>query len=95
MSRSNTQTLGRSLSRTPTDPELIDRLARLRTILPLIASDLASARRRAHALELDNQRLTRRIAELESTLAGTTILGSRTTPEMPDRSLAQPGPTSR
>ena len=52
--------------RTPTDPDLVDRLARLRTILPLMATDLARARRRAHALELENQRLALRIEMLES-----------------------------
>ena len=62
----------RTAPRNPTDPELIDRLARLRTILALMASDLAAARRRACALEADNDRLTRRVAELESQLAGTT-----------------------
>jgi len=55
---------------TRTDPELVDRLARLRAILPLLAGDLASARRRAHTLERENQRLSGRIAELESRLAG-------------------------
>jgi hypothetical protein len=44
----------------------LERLARLRTILPLIATDLASARRRASALEIENRRLSRRVAELES-----------------------------
>jgi hypothetical protein len=54
----------------PTDIELVDRLTRLRGILPLIATELAGARRRAHALEIENRRLAARIVELESALAG-------------------------
>ena len=66
MSHPETDTRQRTAPRTPTDPDLVDRLARLRTILPLIATDLATARRRAHALELENQRLALRIEILES-----------------------------
>ena len=55
---------------TRTDPDLVDRLARLRAILPLLATDLAAARRRAYVLERENQRLSGRIAELESRLVG-------------------------
>jgi len=68
MSGRETATRRRPSSPTPTDAEVIDRLARLRSILPLLATDLAAARRRAHALEVDNRRLTRRVAELESRL---------------------------
>jgi hypothetical protein len=46
--------------------DIVDRLARLRSILPLIATDLAAARRRANTLEIENQRLTQRVAELET-----------------------------
>jgi hypothetical protein len=66
MSHPETGTRQRGAPRTPTDPDLVDRLARLRTILPLMATDLARARRRAHALELENQRLALRIEMLES-----------------------------
>jgi hypothetical protein len=66
MSHPETDTRQPTAPRTPTDPDLVDRLARLRTILPLIATDLATARRRAHALELENQRLALRIEILES-----------------------------
>ena len=48
--------------------EVVDRLARLRSILPLIATDLAAARRRANELETRNRQLTERVAELESKL---------------------------
>jgi hypothetical protein len=51
--------------------DIVDRLARLRTIIPLIATDLAAARRRAHTLELENERLAGRVAELESRLTPT------------------------
>ena len=66
MSQAETETRQRIASRAPTDPDLVDRLARLRSILPLMATDLARARRRAHALELENQRLAERIEMLES-----------------------------
>lgn len=48
--------------------QVVDRLVRLRTILPLIATDLAAARRRANELETRNRQLTERVAELESRL---------------------------
>jgi len=76
LSCSDIPTQGRTPARKPSDPDLVDRLARLRTILPLLATDLATARRRTHALELENHRLGRRIdhltgriAELEAELA--------------------------
>ena len=56
---------------TATNGDVVDRLARLRAILPLIATDLASARRRANALQIENQRLTRRVIELEARLTAT------------------------
>ena len=46
--------------------DVVDRLARLRAILPAMAADLASARRRINALALENERLARRVAELEA-----------------------------
>jgi uncharacterized protein YPO0396 len=49
--------------------QVVDRLARLRSILPLIATDLAAARRRANELEIRNRQLTERVAELESRLS--------------------------
>jgi hypothetical protein len=48
--------------------DVVDRLARLRAVLPQLAGDLAVARRRARALELENRRLSQRVAELESRL---------------------------
>jgi hypothetical protein len=55
---------------TTSDADVVDRLARLRAVVPLMAADLATARRRAIALEIENRRLTRRVMELESRLAG-------------------------
>jgi hypothetical protein len=49
--------------------DVVDRLARLRAVLPLMATDLAVARRRASALEAENHRLNTRVRELESRLA--------------------------
>jgi hypothetical protein len=57
--------------KTPNDGDVVERLARVRAILPAMASDLAAARRRSNALELENRRLTRRVRELELLLAGT------------------------
>jgi len=70
--------------------DIVDRLARLRTILPLIATDLATARRRGYTLELENQRLARRIAELESELARAGGDARRRPPDTRDRSLTEP-----
>ena len=48
--------------------QVVDRLARLRSILPMIATDLAAARRRANELEIRNRQLAERVAELEAKL---------------------------
>jgi hypothetical protein len=71
MSGTETRTHHCSPPTRPTDPELVDRLARLRSILPLLATDLATARRRARELETQNRALATRVAELESKLLGT------------------------
>jgi len=54
---------------TVSNSDVVDRLARLRAVLPLMATDLAVARRRASALEAENEKLASRIRELESRLA--------------------------
>jgi hypothetical protein len=46
--------------------DVVDRLARLRAILPAMAADLACARRRINVLALENERLAQRVAELEA-----------------------------
>ena len=46
--------------------DVIDRLARLRAVLPLMATDLAVARRRTRVLAEENEQLRRRVRELES-----------------------------
>jgi hypothetical protein len=51
------------------DADIIERLARLRSLLPLMARDLANARRRVATLELENRRLDRRVRELEAAAA--------------------------
>ena len=53
---------------TISNSDVVDRLARLRAVLPLMATDLAVARRRASALEAENERLSGRIRELEGRL---------------------------
>ena len=45
---------------------VIDRLERLRVVLPALAQDAAEARRAAVQLRSENARLLRRIAELQS-----------------------------
>jgi hypothetical protein len=49
-----------------TNSDVVDRLARLRSLLPLMATDLAVARRRASALEAENAALRKQVRELES-----------------------------
>ena len=51
------------------DGDALERLVRLRGVLQALATDLAAARRRAAALELEKRRLERRVSELESRLA--------------------------
>jgi len=55
---------------TVTNSDVVERLARLRAVLPLMATDLAVARRRATALAAENEQLRRRVNELEARLAG-------------------------
>lgn len=45
--------------------ELLERLHNLRTIVPVFAEELASARRQAASLRTENRRLTERIRELQ------------------------------
>lgn len=56
--------------------DVVDRLARLRAVLPLMARDLVAARRRATELEIANQRLMRRVRYLESRLSASGITDS-------------------
>lgn len=51
------------------DGDAVERLARLRRILPLLAEELARARRDAAAMRLENRRLLERLQELERDLA--------------------------
>ena len=62
---------------TVSNSDVVERLARLRAVLPLMATDLAVARRRAAALHAENERLHERVGELESRLAGLTIPAPR------------------
>jgi hypothetical protein len=48
------------------DHAVIDRLHKLRVILPAMAQETAAARREAARLRTENARLARRLAELES-----------------------------
>ena len=49
----------------PDREHLLDRLQDLRTIVPVFAHELASARRETTALRLENSRLLERIRELQ------------------------------
>lgn len=51
------------------DGDAIERLARLRRILPLLAEELARVRRDAAALRVENRRLLDRLRDLEQDLA--------------------------
>ena len=72
---------------TTSNADLIDRLARLRAVLPLMAGDLATARRRATALALENDRLTRRVLDLEARLT----VSSQPDPPAPRRPARSAG----
>jgi hypothetical protein len=55
---------------------LLDRLHKLRTIVPAFAEELASARRQSAALRLENRQLLERIQQLQG-LHGTTLRHGR------------------
>jgi hypothetical protein len=57
------------LIRRPEERAVIDRLDRLRVVLPAMATEAAAARREAVRLRLENNKLARRVAELESAAA--------------------------
>jgi hypothetical protein len=48
--------------------KLIDRLSSLRRMLPVLAQEMASARRQAARLTVDNRRLTEQVRELRAEL---------------------------
>ena len=68
MNHPGTGTRQRTASQTLADPDLVDRLARLRAILPLIATDLATTRHHATSPRAENENLRRRIAQLDASL---------------------------
>lgn len=47
------------------DPELLERIHRLRSILPAMAAEVAMARREGARLRRENEALQKRVAELE------------------------------
>jgi hypothetical protein len=52
--------------RAPEERAVIDRLQRLRVLLPAMAQETATARREAARLRAENRRLMLRLAEVES-----------------------------
>jgi hypothetical protein len=52
--------------------QLIDRLRSLRRVLPALAQEMASARRQAARLTIDNRRLTEQVRELRTELEART-----------------------
>lgn len=50
--------------------QLIDKLQSLRRALPVLAQEMATARRQAAHLKLDNRRLTEQVRELRAELQG-------------------------
>ena len=70
---------------TVSNSDVVERLARLRAVLPLMATDLAVARRRAAALQSENERLRRQVAELEARLAESRAAGPRRSRPTPPR----------
>jgi hypothetical protein len=51
------------------DRDVVDRLHKLRVLLPAMALETATARREAARLRSENRRLARRLAELEEAVA--------------------------
>ena len=70
---------------TVSNSDVVERLARLRAVLPLMATDLAVARRRAMALQAENERLHARVGELELRLTGSTTAEPRRSRPTPPR----------
>ena len=67
MSRIDRTRAADSPMRLGSDPaDLIDRLQKLRTLLPAFAQEAADARREAARLRTENATLQRRVAELET-----------------------------
>jgi hypothetical protein len=52
--------------------KLVDRLQSLRRVLPVLAQEMASARRQAARLKIDNRRLTEQVRELRTELEART-----------------------
>ncbi|HEU0250035.1 MAG TPA: hypothetical protein VFR48_04855 [Solirubrobacteraceae bacterium] len=48
--------------------QLLDRLRSLRRVLPVLAQEMAAARRQAAHLRIDNRRLTEQVRELRAEL---------------------------
>jgi hypothetical protein len=63
--------------------QMVDRLRSLRRVLPVLAQEMAAARRQAAHLRVDNRRLTEQVRELRSEL------------EAHDRRAASPGCSPR
>lgn len=57
--------------------ELLDRIARLRLVLPAMGQDLASARREAARLRVENNKLRSRLLKFEEGIGDATTLDSR------------------
>jgi hypothetical protein len=64
------------LHTTRAERAVIDRLNRLRVVLPAMAQEAAAARREAARLRAENVRLARRVVELESAQAAEPATGS-------------------
>jgi hypothetical protein len=69
--------LGSAASRLALDPagiearerdQMLDRLRHLRGVLPVLAQEMAAARRQAARLRTDNRRLSEQVRELRATL---------------------------
>jgi chromosome segregation ATPase len=56
--------LARASAKASSREDLLERLHSLRTIVPVFAQELASARRQAAALRVENRRLQERVQEL-------------------------------
>ncbi|HWJ50126.1 MAG TPA: hypothetical protein VNR42_03840 [Solirubrobacteraceae bacterium] len=59
---------------------LLDRLHNLRMIVPVFAQELASARRQAAALRVENRKLRERVQQLQRTYGSSHVRGREQAP---------------
>ena len=72
---------------------LVERLHNLRTVLPVMAEELASARRQAASLRVENRRLVEQVRRLQAAERSRSMLALARAPRTAQRQ--RPVPTGR